>query len=217
VVDWATSPTSVIEPEGLRRPITRNATAEWSCASSTITWPYVNGVPLSNVFASSTRNWSAAVQRRRLPLAPGSIRSTSRIGCWVGHALLSTAFSGAACDHASSDSVRRTSAWRASTRSRSRRWLIGTTPCLAMSSQVATSARVNTTVRAPIGTATSSSGGTIAASARSTSSSSRSDDPFQRAVAGSSTAPISIFGRHRSRAVHWRTARSPSDGRTLAM
>ena len=40
VVDWATSPTSVIDAAGLRRPITRSATAEWSCASSTTTWPY---------------------------------------------------------------------------------------------------------------------------------------------------------------------------------
>ena len=130
-----------------------------------MTWPYVNGVPLSNVLASSTRNWSAAVQIRRLPVDPGSIRSTSRTGCWVGQALFSTAFNGAARDHASSESVRRRIAWRASTRSRSRRWLIGTIPCLAMSIHVATSARVNTTVRAPIGTATSPSGGTIAASA----------------------------------------------------
>ena len=84
----------MIEPAGLRRPITRSATAEWSCASSTTTWPNVNGAPLSSEFASSTRNWSAAVHRRLRPPGPkpwaSRNRSTSLIGWTVGHALVRT-------------------------------------------------------------------------------------------------------------------------------
>ena len=85
VVDWATSPTRVSDggswapprADRLRRPITRRATAEWSCASSTTTWPYVSGGPLRIELASSTSSWSAAVHRRRLPRPSPSRRSTS--------------------------------------------------------------------------------------------------------------------------------------------
>ena len=111
--------------------MTRSDTAEWSWASSTTTWPKVNGVPLSSELASSTRNWSATVHRRRLPPGPGSSWSTSRIGCCVGHALATAARSSGDRSHTSSRSVRRSSSRCTRPFSHSRRLLTGVTPSSA--------------------------------------------------------------------------------------
>ena len=223
VVLWARSPSTVIEPAGLRRPMHRRATAEWSCDSSTTTCPNVNGVPLSSELASSTRNWSATVQARRLPRPPAEPKcstsnwSTRRIGWAVGQAFVIAARSAGAFSHTSSRPYLRSMSRCTMPFTESRRLLTGPRASSASYSHWANSSGVTVMVRAPTGTRRSSIGTVTCRVAAASRAASISGDPFARRRSSPSTPVISTFGTHRSSAVRCCTLRSPSDGSTLPM